>query len=137
MLSSTSAGSPSPRKSPRKPKLLENVFDVFERSLPEYQRRLASPPPVKLPTLKRRTRTVPPNACPVEVPISFKPINYLFDGRHSPTVNHLRKGLLNKAASEAAIPAPYWTTGRGSPEPWGGHSEGIPTLIKTRYPCYP
>jgi len=138
----TSGRSPSPRKSPRKPKLLENVCDGFQRSLPEYQRRLVSPRPMKLPTLTTTTWTVRlPNACPVEVPISSKPINYLFDGCHSPTVTHLRKGLLNKAASEAAIRSPYWTTGRSSPEPWGGvralspfRNEGISELVRTRYP---
>jgi len=126
--------SPSSRnsaKSPGRGKLLGKVFDGFESSLPEYQRRLASPPPVRLPTLK--SSILLPNACPVEVSINFKPINYLFDGCHSPTVDHLRKGLLNKAASEAAIRFPYWTTGRCSPEPWGGQSQDTPALVKMRY----
>jgi len=114
----------------RKPNLLD-VIDGFEGSLPEYQGRLASPPPVRLPTLK--SKDLLPNACPVEVSINFKPINYLFDGCHSPTVDHLRKGLLNKAASEAAIRSPYWTTGRCSPEPWGGQNQDTPALVKMRY----
>lgn len=127
------AESQSPRKSAnsRRPKLLAHVIDGFEGSLPEYQRRLASPPLVRLPTLK--SNDLLPNACPVEVSINFKPINYLFDGCHSPTVDHLRKGLLNKAASEAAIRSPYWTTGRCSPEPWGGQRQDTPTLAKMRY----
>lgn len=123
---------PLPKLKMTKPKLLDQVLDGFHKSLPEYQRRLATPTQ-RLPKLKRSSSMpLPPNACSVEVPISFKPISYAFDGCHSPTVVHLRKGLLNSSLSEASIRAPYWTSGRSSPEPWGGQNEGVPELVKTR-----
>lgn len=116
-----------------KPRLLDQVFDGYAASLPEYKRRLASPArSVRLPKLKKsNTLPLPPNACPVEATVNFKPVSYVFDGCHSPTVTDLRKAIIDRAASEGAIRAPYWTSGRNSPEPWGGQNEGVPDLVKT------
>lgn len=121
-----------PRLRVSKPKLLAQIHDGYDSSWPEHKRRLSSPArSIRLPPLSK-TFTVA-NACPVEVTLTGKPISYVFDGCHSPTVTHIRKAVLNKSASEGAIRVPYWTSGRVSPEPWGGQDEGAPNLVKTRY----
>jgi hypothetical protein len=110
-----------------KPKLLQQVHSGYDASWPEYQRRqflASSLSKVKLPQLKKAPRA--PNACPVEVKLRNVPVNYIFDGRHSPTVVYLRE-----SASEGSLRTAYSMLGRASPEPFGGQSGGAQRLVKT------
>jgi hypothetical protein len=127
---SKSASAPAlPKLKSPKPKLIEQVAVSYDKSYPEYERKLKSP--MRKPTrsmIDTSSTWVIPNACPVVVPFNPKPVNYLFDGRHSKTVTFLRRSIYNKSLSEAAIRAPYWTSGRPSFEPWshgGGHTDFI------------
>lgn len=103
-----------------KPRLLDQVLGGFHKSVPEYQSRMTSPLHGNLPNLQSNTCTVT-NGCPVVVPISSRPVNYLYDEDHSPAVSFLRKAVHDRATSEAAVRAPYLTACRNSFEPWSHH----------------